>query len=491
MKEIYDKIQSGIDVRENLIKLKSAIKEASPDAFLSLLEDEREFFSLLLEHEDPKVRKNTIIIMGLCQQSQLSDMLVEGYQREQTLFVRPEYVKVLYQFPVKEYLDVFRARKKEIQLGKEENTEQKHISMELRYLTQIIGKYETKKSHRFIGNEEPSKIFLTVPKGLEKVLKQAVTQFPATEMSNGVLLTCNDLEQLSNIRCYGEMLFLVPGLENVEAKEEEIGKAIISAQVLDYLDKRHIGEDEYRFRVEIRGLEPEKKQTFLKKCIKEMEAKSGHRLINSVSDYEVEFRIMMKKNKKVTIFLKLYTKEDNRFSYRRHDLAVSIRPSTAAMICAYIAPYMKKKARVLDPFCGLGTLLYERNFLDHCDTLYGVDISQNAIDSAKEESEILALPVHFINKDFLHFQHEYQFDEIITDLPWVTANKEEREVRELYLHFLSHCDELLAPTGYLFVYTVESKLFEKCVEKDGRYQILDEHLIYHKQGSKIYVLDRK
>lgn len=94
-----------------------------------------------------------------------------------------------------------------------------------------------------------------------------------------------------------------------------------------------------------------------------------------------------------------------------------MQPALAAVLAELAKPYMKENARVLDPFCGVGTLLFERNYAVHADTLYGTDIFGPAIKAARENAATAGIPAHFINKDMRDFSHEYKFDEIITDMP--------------------------------------------------------------------------
>ncbi len=44
--------------------------------------------------------------------------------------------------------------------------------------------------------------------------------------------------------------------------------------------------------------------------------------------------------------------------------------------------YLKEEAQVLDPFCGVGTMLIERNQVKKAKVMYGVDLYGEAIDGA-------------------------------------------------------------------------------------------------------------
>ena len=83
MNELIERIQSGIEVRGNFIQLKERLKEASDiDAFLQCIEWDMDFFRQFLQHEDAKVRKNVIQIIGICGLDGLADDLFATYKEE-------------------------------------------------------------------------------------------------------------------------------------------------------------------------------------------------------------------------------------------------------------------------------------------------------------------------------------------------------------------------------------------------------------------------
>lgn len=68
----------------------------------------------------------------------------------------------------------------------------------------------------------------------------------------------------------------------------------------------------------------------------------------------------------------------------------------------YLAkPYLKEDAAVLDPFCGVGTMLIERNKVLPARSLYGIDIYGQAIEGARENTELAGAEISYIQKNFL------------------------------------------------------------------------------------------
>lgn len=128
-------------------------------------------------------------------------------------------------------------------------------------------------------------------------------------------------------------------------------------------------------------------------------------------------------------------------------LASSIHPANAALLMRLLKPYLKEHAQVLDPFCGVGTMLVERQRLMAANPLYGIDIYPEAIEKARENAEAAKVRINFINRDFLDFRHEYLFDEIITNMPGVTRTKGVEEITELYERFFRKVPEVLKKDG--------------------------------------------
>lgn len=187
-------------------------------------------------------------------------------------------------------------------------------------------------------------------------------------------------------------------------------------------------------------------------------------------------------------FLKLSTLPDRRFSYRKEVLPTSIHPVNAALLMKLAEGYMKKDAKVLDPFCGTGTMLIERARLHPCDTLYGIDILEEAISKARYNAEKANIPIHYINRNYFDFRHSYRFDEIITNLPGMGKNKDVRSVEVLYDRFLQKSNEVLEKNGMILVYTTMPKVWKEVCEKHPEYTIEKEAVINEREDSRLFVL---
>jgi hypothetical protein len=129
------------------------------------------------------------------------------------------------------------------------------------------------------------------------------------------------------------------------------------------------------YRLEVSGVSHQERIAYVKESVAALP-----RLVNTPSSYSFELRLQVNGNK---IILLLDPLLDTRFSYRKRAVSAAISPAVAASVCYAAQPYFNPEARVLDNFCGSGTMLFERSFYPHA-SLIGVDISLNAITSAKE-----------------------------------------------------------------------------------------------------------
>ena len=97
LEQMLDQIAKGRDVRQNLIEIRQSIADESlRRRFLVQMEgDFSRLTNLLLTSEDPKIRKNAALILGMTQDEELLPVLFEAWEKEETLFVRMDYLKAI------------------------------------------------------------------------------------------------------------------------------------------------------------------------------------------------------------------------------------------------------------------------------------------------------------------------------------------------------------------------------------------------------------
>lgn len=232
----------------------------------------------------------------------------------------------------------------------------------------------------------------------------------------------------------------------------------------------------------------DKKGTFIRKVTEILDESSGGKLRNSAAEYEAEIRLLERRDGSFIPMLKLYTIADQRFAYRRESVAASISPVNAALTVRLASPWMKDNAQVLDPFCGVGTMLLERNHAVPAAHMYGVDIFGEAIEKARKNTERDGSIVHYINRDFFEFTHDYLFDEIITDMPRASREGGVQELALLYRRFAGKALCHLKDGAVVILYTMDPDLAEREILTQVEYKKLASFLINEKNGTSVYVL---
>jgi tRNA G10 N-methylase Trm11 len=210
-------------------------------------------------------------------------------------------------------------------------------------------------------------------------------------------------------------------------------------------------------------------------------------LVNSSSDYELELRLVENREGKFFSCLKCNTWKDNRFAYRQNFIASSIHPSTAALIMELARPYLKENAQIIDPFCGVGTMLIERNKAVAAREMYGTDIFGEAIEKGRENAALAGDTIRFIHRDFFDFKHEYPFDEIVTNMP-VRGKRTKEEMDLLYERFFKKIPEIISGEATLILYTNEVGFVKKQLRLNPGYQLLQEICMQKKSGFYLMIL---
>jgi tRNA G10 N-methylase Trm11 len=473
--------------------LRQELKEgSSKHALLYYLSDKVDVLPSLLQHEDAKVRKNTVLVMGELGNPEYLEVIFAAYEKETQLFVRSAYLTALKEFDYRAYLPRIKEQLNSLSevVITEEN--KKHMNEEMRVLTDLIVTMEGIRKHKFTGYHVKSNlILLTNRNHIDVTIDQLKdTKATATGFNAGVMVKTEDINEVLPIRTYHELLFVLDGMKTCKSDPIQAANTIFKAGIVKFIEDRHDGKAPYYFRVELKSkMELDKKSTFTKKFASELEQLSKRQLINSTTNYEFEVRLIENKEGNLNILLKLYTLPDERFAYRKNSIATSIKPVNAALTVALTKEYMKEDAQVLDPFCGVGTMLIERHKQVKAYSTYGTDILKDAIEKARENTEEAHQIIHYINRDFFDFEHEYLFDEIITNMPAAIGHMKEEEIFELYRHFFMKAGKHLKEDGVIILYSHSKEFVQKLAGKNG-FRIVKEFEISRKEGSYVYVITR-
>lgn len=490
LRETYENIKNGNDVRKNLIALKQELKQSDAKiAFLYYLAGNYELFSKLLGSEDPKIRKNTALIMGELGVQSFLEELFEAYNKEGTMFVKADYLTAISKLDYRCILDELKDRLNELINGEFEETSMKHINEEKKLLTHMILDIEGIKKHRFTGYNTMSDIILLTNREYKEETLNEIKNGQAKTFNAGVIVHTNDIREILAIRTYSDLLFRVKNVLTISSEPNEAAETICKGDILRFLEERHEGKAPFYFRLEIKSkMALSEKSQYAKKLAMGIEEKSGRKLINATSNYEVELRLIENKGGNFNLLVKLYSIPDDRFNYRKYAVAASIQPVQAALIARLAREYLKERAQVLDPFCGVGTMLIERNKLVKATPMYGIDIFGEAIDKAILNAKAADMPINFINRDFFDFKHDYLFDEIFTNMPTRGNRKTEEDMALLYRHFFIKALEVLKDEAVIVMYTRDRKLALREISLNNVYTLKKEYTISKKEEAYLLII---
>lgn len=486
MEKIFRELQEQKEVRANLSAFRAALKENSEKKKFAaaFVRANEELFFGFLENDDAKTRKNAALLLGDLSYQNGAKALYSAYEREQTRFVRSAYLEALEELDVREWIDEFKKQMEKLKAKELTDENRKHVEEEIRILRQILLQYEGIPKHTFDKGQEKNRVLLTVDKNQRGLLQEKTG---GKEHPLGVIVSTDKLDSVLSIRTYRELLFPVPVKSLLDIKPEQAAKDVW--QPVLALCRKYLKEPEiFYFRIECRSKQAlDKRSVFVKRLGAEIEKLSSGKLLNSTSYYEVELRLYADKTGRFFPALKFYTLQDRRFSYRKNAISASIHPSRAAQIMELAAPYLKENALVLDPFCGVGTMLIERDFRVPAMEMYGTDIFGVAVEGARENAKLADVPIQFIRRDFFEFSHDYLFNEIITNMP-VRGKMTKEELSGLYEEFFQKIPKHLRESGVIIMYTQELGFVKKQLRLHKEFTLLKEHCMQEKSGFYLLVI---
>jgi len=480
------------NLRSNLSALRQLVKEEyQMRKLLSYMEDNGDMLVGFLEEEDAKTRKNAALLLGdLCYQPAV-DKLWNAYQKEQTLFVKSAYLQAFAELDVEEKVPELKTRLEHLLSIEVEPENKKHLDEEIRALRKIMIRYEGIKHHTPDIKGKEVRVLLLTNRTQRETIRRMVDCGTATVHPLGVMVDTDDLPALMKIRTFRDMVFPLSVDGFLPADPVEVAHSIWNSDVLGLLDNLHKEKGNYYFRIEVKSaMTLEERSGFTKKMAAELEAISKGQLINSTSDYEVEIRLIANKEGEFFPCLRLTTIKKRRFTYRKNAIAASIHPSTAALIMELAKDYLKEDAQIIDPFCGVGTMLIERNHKVPAREMYGIDIFGDAIAFARENTQLAGIRVNYIHRDFRDFKHNYLFNEIITNMP-LRGKKTKQEMDVFYEEFFQKAKEILTKDAVIIMYTNEIGFVKKQLRLNKEFSLVQETCMQPKNEFYLLIMSYK
>lgn len=508
IEELVGKLKEENQIRQTLSRVRALIKEEGVRRyFFQAMKENVTPIITCLQNEDAKTRKNAALLLGdlsdVCTENdKICQALYQAYASEQQLFVKSSYLSAMKNYDYRLYAEALQNRKEELSSQTVEESDLKHVNEEIHMIDEMLIMLQGLKKHAFTGAHVMSDLVLLTNRKHVKLVEEQVVETlkeagdscgeeDVKAFSAGIMVHTEHVAELMQLRTYQEMLYQVKGMISLPMNPAQAADQIVKSKLFEFLKERHEVEEDaaFYFRIELKSaMDLGSKSTFVKKMSYEIEKLSGNQLVNNKSNYEFEIRLIETKTGKFNCLVKLYTQEDQRFAYRKRSVAASLKPENAALLVALSKDYMKEDAQVLDPFCGTGTLLIERQKVVKANTSYGIDIYEEAIEGARVNTEAAGQIVHYINKDYFEFEHEYLFDEIITDMPFETGHKAAEEIEEIYQKFFKKAHKDLNGDGRVILYTHNRDYVEKYAKTSG-FIILKHEIILEKAGTDLYILE--
>jgi len=252
-----------------------------------------------------------------------------------------------------------------------------------------------------------------------------------------------------------------PSLDDVPEAVLELLKATSAFDTVVSLHEIRHGA--LRYRLEIRGahIKHYQRQRMAQELSERIDGECDL-LLNSTSDYDVELRAVVGNDGQVRVYWVPYSYHDPRFEYRVSDVPASISPVVAAGLVGLLQPKRDRAVRVLDPFCGSGTLLVERERRGPCEQLVGIDISGQAVEAARENIKAAQSDrIRLICGDMRTARQEGVFDEVITNMPFGLRAGSHKENQTLYADFVDLLPGFLGAGGQFVLFTHEVSLLQR------------------------------
>lgn len=490
LERILTELKEKVNSRSNLSSLRQQMKEESnKQKLLQSLEEYKPVFQVFLKDEDAKTRKNAALLLGDLKCQDAVEPLCQAYEEEETLFVKASYLQALGNLDVRDKLPMLKAKLEQLLSATVTEENKKHIEEEIRELRKIVIQYEGIKHHTADIKGKKLSVILLTNRTQRETVRRMITCGEAKVHPLGVWVDTDDLPSVIKVRTFRDMLFPLKMEGFLPNDPIEAAKQVWESDILGLLDYIHKEKGEYYFRIECKSaMELEERSGFTKKLATELETLSKGQLINSTSDYEVELRLIANKEGGYFPALKLGTVKKRRFTYRKNAIAASIHPSTAALIMELAKDYLKEDAQIIDPFCGVGTMLIERTKKVHAREMYGVDIFGDAIKYARENTQLAGLRINYIHRDFRDFKHNYLFEEIITNMP-VRGKKTKQEMDHFYGEFFDKAQTILTKDAVVVMYTNELGFVKKQLRLHKEFELVQETCMQPK--TEFYLLIMK
>lgn len=433
-----------------------------------------------LASEDPKMRKNAARLAGALADPSFAVPLTEALSRETQEYVRPSMLLAL------GAMDEASAAKTLASYRVAQGSD-KHARAAQEALRRARVQSAPPKAHAFRALDRVYEMELVAPHRFGSVLQDeleslGITPFAAS--GDAVSVRSGDLLSLYGARCFFELRF--PLALDLNLQANTIASAV-KKPFLSLLTGVLAGDAPYGYRIEVRG---ENNRAALIAAL--VAALADENLVNAPGAYDAELRVEITRGR-ANVYALLPCVKDPRFAYRKHTLPASIHPATAAAVLRYAFGAGQKGARVLDPCCGSGTMLFEREKLARPAALTGVDIAEKSVRLARENALVGKSAAQFVHMDLTKFVAHKKYDEVVANLPFGNRVGTHGKNERLYARLVDLLPEWLAPNGTALLYTMEFTLLKNLLRARQDVLTLEKKTSTNAGGllPGVFVLKRK
>lgn len=204
---------------------------------------------------------------------------------------------------------------------------------------------------------------------------------------------------------------------------------------------------------------------------------------------ELDVRILME-SQKLHVGLRLSDKPLHRRAYKLHNLPGSTKPPLAYALAklAKIQP----GDTVLDPFCGVGTVLVETSLGFSPAELIGLDRNKESLKLAKLNIQQAKIEADLIEGTATDLPFEKSsIDKIVSNPPWGRQVAKTEDLDLLYSSFFLQAHKVLKPAGRMVLLTDQEEWMQAYLS-DSMDFLLKKEVELSLFGSvvKIYVLSK-
>jgi tRNA (guanine6-N2)-methyltransferase len=130
--------------------------------------------------------------------------------------------------------------------------------------------------------------------------------------------------------------------------------------------------------------------------------------------------------------------------------------------------------RVLDPCCGTGTILIERQLMRPGISI-GVDINPKVLEIAKENTHAAGVEIEYKHGDIMEIKFpDNYFTKIISNLPFGIQTGSKEKNKELYRFLADSSINWLKPGGIAVFYTNSKSLLKNAFSFNSNWELVEE-----------------